>query len=531
MQYSQRKQIITTDYATLNQSSRPQSRLARVSPPKNKGVFSIKPIKFLQKSNERSDHKMESGRGSKLRILNQDLYSGNNCRQLSRENKTKLNLMIKSDEETVGKFNRFRVKKDAAMKASPCLRKPRLDDNMFNLKNPIDRQYSPKGCQTQKFQDARAFISSATMNSTSQQAVLLKSKKQQQTKMFKVRKQHFVNLKTNLEETFGRKDDLYTADGQSSMSRQQAAMPTKTISFQKVKAVSPPRFSPRVRTTANSPVKQISFKQFVTTKKFNNFFLNTSEECQDYKQEREAKIERTLLIQKQNKILNDMYKSGKNCHKNEIAFQQDDIILPVGQDQLDDIEVDLILKVKCPTHPNNECQHGKHNCTQYSSPSTHQVESLETMESSSPSTMDTNRENTQSPLAIEQKESHTDVMMRRWQKHIEKVLHKTDVEDAKKIHQDNGQPEYAQSNYLMLRQQEESHRIGNYFDMFTNEAYSNYLKTHNNSRIITRSQRSMAVYLMIELNLKRSYEIDTLFMAVNVMDRYLSKLGHWNFRP
>ena len=41
----------------------------------------------------------------------------------------------------------------------------------------------------------------------------------------------------------------------------------------------------------------------------------------------------------------------------------------------------------------------------------------------------------------------------------------------------------------------------------------------------------MAVYLMIELNLKRAYEIDTLFMAINVMDRYLSMLGHWNLQP
>jgi len=84
---------------------------------------------------------------------------------------------------------------------------------------------------------------------------------------------------------------------------------------------------------------------------------------------------------------------------------------------------------------------------------------------------------------------------------------------------------------LTLRQQEESHRIGNYFDIQSNEAYSNYLKQSNGSRILTRSQRSMAVYLLIELNLKRSYEIDTLFMAVNVMDRYLATLGHWNFRP
>ena len=39
-----------------------------------------------------------------------------------------------------------------------------------------------------------------------------------------------------------------------------------------------------------------------------------------YKQERESKIERTLLIRKQNKILNDMYKKGNHCHKFEIVF-------------------------------------------------------------------------------------------------------------------------------------------------------------------------------------------------------------------
>lgn len=34
---------------------------------------------------------------------------------------------------------------------------------------------------------------------------------------------------------------------------------------------------------------------------------------------------------------------------------------------------------------------------------------------------------------------------------------------------------------------------------------------------------------MIELNLKRNYEIDTLFMAVNIMDRYLAAIGPNNF--
>lgn len=105
-------------------------------------------------------------------------------------------------------------------------------------------------------------------------------------------------------------------------------------------------------------------------------------------------------------------------------------------------------------------------------------------------------------------------MMKRWNKHIEKTLNKTDVADAKNLNIENGQPEYAQCNYLQLRQQEESHRIGNYFDVNSNHAYAAYLsetKGASISRIITRSYRSMAVYLMIELNLKRSYEIDTLF--------------------
>ena len=70
---------------------------------------------------------------------------------------------------------------------------------------------------------------------------------------------------------------------------------------------------------------------------------------------------------------------------------------------------------------------------------------------SSPSTMDTNRENSPTSPFVEQ-ESFTDIMMKRWNKHIEKVLHKTDIGDAKKLHNESGQPEYAQNNYLMLRQ-------------------------------------------------------------------------------
>ena len=48
-------------------------------------------------------------------------------------------------------------------------------------------------------------------------------------------------------------------------------------------------------------------------------------------------------------------------------------------------------------------------------------------------------------------ESYTDIMMKRWQKHIEKTLDQKDVDDARTTNGDNGQPEYAQNNYLMLR--------------------------------------------------------------------------------
>ena len=222
-----------------------------------------------------------------------------------------------------------------------------------------------------------------------------------------------------------------------------------------------------------------------------------------------------------------MYKGGQQCHQNDFVFQKDDVILPVNQEQLDDIEIDLIMNVKCPTHPNNECQQKKcKSKNEYQSPLTHNVESLETMESS-PRPMSCENSPTESP--VKEKESHTDIMMKRWQKHIEKVVNKTDLGDIKKQNRDSGQPEYAQSNYLMLRQQEEAHRIYNYFDLMTNQSYADYLNQNPATRILTRSQRSMAVYLMIELNLKRSYEIDTLFMAINIMDRYLSQLSHWNF--
>jgi hypothetical protein len=126
---------------------------------------------------------------------------------MSRENKTKINMMIKSDEHTVGKFNKFRVsKKCDTTKASPNIRKPKLDDNfnLFSLMNPIEKQASPThGSMTQKYQNGRLSIGSSY------------SKKQPQ-KMFKVRKQHFANLKMNLVD----QEDAYMSNGNGLSSRQ-----------------------------------------------------------------------------------------------------------------------------------------------------------------------------------------------------------------------------------------------------------------------------------------------------------------------
>lgn len=40
-------------------------------------------------------------------------------------------------------------------------------------------------------------------------------------------------------------------------------------------------------------------------------------------------------------------------------------------------------------------------------------------------------------------ESYTDIMMKRYQKHIEKTLDQKDQNDIRSINSENGQPEYA----------------------------------------------------------------------------------------
>lgn len=67
--------------------------------------------------------------------------------------------------------------------------------------------------------------------------------------------------------------------------------------------------------------------------------------------------------------------------------------------------------------------------------------------------------------------SYTGIMMKRWEKHVQKCLGEADADDAQRDEPcaDSGQPEYAHSNYLRLRQIDESRRIYNYLDPKLNE--------------------------------------------------------------
>lgn len=87
--------------------------------------------------------------------------------------------------------------------------------------------------------------------------------------------------------------------------------------------------------------------------------------------------------------------------------------------------------------------------------------------------------------------SFSDIMRKRWQGHLEKHLSEMDVADAKQVHRDSGQAEFAQSNYLMLRNQDELNRIYNYFDPSQNKDYQAYLQNNINNegskKTLTRS--------------------------------------------
>lgn len=177
-----------------------------------------------------------------------------------------------------------------------------------------------------------------------------------------------------------------------------------------------------------------------------------------------------------------MSKQGKQFACYDMVFNQDDLILPNEKSGLSEEEIALLINVKCPAHLKNKCQHGaqnKWNSNDYLSPPAHHCESLDTIDSSAssnsdekcnenkfPSSSQTDRSTKDSSSRV-CSSSHTDIMMERWRRHVERTtVERKDAKDAlgREPNSDNGQPEYAQNNYLILRQQEESNRLFNYFE-------------------------------------------------------------------
>jgi hypothetical protein len=94
-----------------------------------------------------------------------------------------------------------------------------------------------------------------------------------------------------------------------------------------------------------------------------------------------------------------------------------------------------------------------------------------------------------------------------------------------------------QSSYLRVRHIEESLPQNNYFDPEVNPAFKNFIESFEDEkvakkklrRVISINDRAYAVQKISSLHSSKHYCRETLFMAVNIMDRYLMSVGHWNF--
>ena len=101
-------------------------------------------------------------------------------------------------------------------------------------------------------------------------------------------------------------------------------------------------------------------------------------------------------------------------------------------------------------------------------------------------------------------------------------------------------PEFTQAAYLRLRSLEEAFVMKNYLDqksfqaindkMSLTQKITNHINRRvNNGSLITQHDRSYAVQKIFDLHIKKEYKVETLFIAVNVMDRYLATIGFWTF--
>ena len=110
----------------------------------------------------------------------------------------------------------------------------------------------------------------------------------------------------------------------------------------------------------------------------------------------------------------------------------------------------------------------------------------------------------------------TKEMRSRWLKIIEERLPAVDLIDIQaEVFPLNGSkrqfaPEYSQSSYLTMLQQESA--IGDYF------------YNPNSSLKISHFARLSTVLLIQELINYKRYKIETFFLAIRIVDRYLSQM-------
>ena len=81
-------------------------------------------------------------------------------------------------------------------------------------------------------------------------------------------------------------------------------------------------------------------------------------------------------------------------------------------------------------------------------------------------------------------------------------------------------PEFAQRCYLKFRQDEERTKIKDYL-----VGSSPKPNGKTKSETITSYDRSYAIQKIFDLHMNKDYKKETLFMACNILDHYLYKVG------
>ena len=66
-------------------------------------------------------------------------------------------------------------------------------------------------------------------------------------------------------------------------------------------------------------------------------------------------------------------------------------------------------------------------------------------------------------------------------------------------------------------------------NMSFSQQLTNSLLKKKKLHIISQFDRSYAVQKIFDLHIKKEYKIETLFIAVGILDRYLAHVGHWNY--